>query len=76
MVVYRFDSDSSSLLKLHTMNIENWRFGLVTREIVRISEDLFEIHDTSDGWQIAEVDKQTLKGVIDGTISLTTLNWN
>lgn len=61
------------------MNIENqteWRFGLVTREIVRISEDLYEIHDTSNGWQIAEVDKQTLKGVIDGTISLTTLNWN
>jgi len=64
------------LIKAHTMNIENWRFGLVTREIVRISEDLYEIHDTSDGWQIAEVDKQTLKGVIDGTISLTTLNWN
>ena len=58
------------------MNIENWRFGLVTREIVRISEDLYEIHDTSNGWHIAEVDKQTLKGVIDGTISLTTLNWN
>lgn len=58
------------------MNIENWRFGLVTREIVMISEDLFEIHDTSNGWQIAEVDKQTLKEVIDGTISLTTLNWN
>lgn len=58
------------------MNIENWKFGLVTREIVRISEDLFEIHDTSNGWQIAEVDKQTLKDIIDGTISLTTLNWN
>lgn len=64
------------------MNIDNiknqtdWRFGLVTREIVKVSEDLFEIHDTSNGWHIAQVDKQTLKDLIDGTISLTTLNWN
>ena len=57
-------------------NQTDWRFGLITREIVKVSEDLFEIHDTSNGWQIAQVDKQTLKDLIDGKISLTTLNWN
>jgi hypothetical protein len=53
----------------------NWKFGLITREIYRVSEDLFEINDTSDGWVTARVNKETLAGVMNGTIPMTSLEW-
>ena len=65
------------------MNIDNfpvqtyqdWKFGLTTREIYRVSEDRFEINDLSDGWLTAEVDKATLLGLMNGNISITSLEW-
>lgn len=65
------------------MNIDNfqvqtsqdWKFGLITREIYRVSEDLFEINDLSEGWLTTEVDKPTLIGLMNGNISLTSLEW-
>lgn len=53
-----------------------WKFGLITREVEQISDDLFVIHDLSSGWLTAEVNRETLEGLMNGTISLTTLNWN
>lgn len=57
------------------MNME-WKFGLISREVEQISDDLFVIHDLSSGWLTAEVNRETLEGLMNGTISLTTLNWN
>ena len=54
----------------------DWKFGLITREVYRVSEDLFEINDTSDGWVTAKVNKETLVGVMNGTIPMTSLEWN
>ena len=54
---------------------QDWKFGLITREIYRVSEDRFEIHDLSDGWLTADVDKPTLIGILNGNISLTSLEW-
>ena len=53
----------------------NWKFGLVTRDIYRISENLFELTDTSDGWLNATVTKNTLIKVIEGKKDILTLNW-
>ena len=54
---------------------QDFRFGLITREIYQVSEDRFEIHDLSDGWLTAEVDKDTIIGLLNGNISLTSLKW-
>ena len=59
--------------QVHTS--QDWKFGLITREIYRVSEDRFEINDLSDGWLTAEVDKATIIGLMNGTISLTSLEW-
>ena len=77
----RYRKQSSS--KHTNMNIDNfpvhtsqdWKFGLITREIYRVSEDQFEINDLSDGWLTAIVDNATIQGLMNGNISLTSLNW-
>ena len=83
MVAEWFDSTPSSSSKHTHMNLDNfpvhtsqdWKFALITREIYRVSQDRFEINDLSDGWLTAEVDKPTLLGLINGNISLTSLDW-
>lgn len=53
----------------------DWKFGLVTRDVYRASDDKFEINDTSDGWVSTEVDKATLHALYIGTKSLLDLDW-
>jgi hypothetical protein len=54
---------------------QDWKFGLITREIYRVSEDQFEIHDTSDGWNVAIVSKAELADLLNGKMSLRQLDW-
>lgn len=54
---------------------KDWRFGLVTREVERLEEDLFEIHDMSDGWISAKVNLETFQALTEGKKSLLDLDW-
>lgn len=71
-------------IEIFDKDIENWKvgerkewnFGLCIREVYRHSENSFLITDTSDGWKEAEVNKERLQRVLDGEISLLSLNWN
>jgi hypothetical protein len=54
---------------------EDWRFGIITREVVRLSEDSFEIHDTSGTWVSAMVDKETMTGLLIGDIQLMDIQF-
>ena len=55
--------------------IKDWKFGLITREVERISKTKYMIHDTSSGWSCAEVNKKTLDKLTTGEMSLLSLNW-
>lgn len=55
---------------------QDWKFGLINREVYRISEDEFEIHETSGSWLVARVNKETLQGLKEGRISLLELDWS
>ena len=54
---------------------KDWKFGLITRTCYRVSEDVYTIHDFSNGWQIAEVNHETFEKLTKGEISLLTLDW-
>jgi hypothetical protein len=54
---------------------KTWKFGLISREVYRISENLFEINDTSSGWVSATVGKRTMEKLISGEKSLLDLKW-
>jgi len=55
---------------------QDWKFGLVTREVYRLSENEFEINDTSDGWSTAIVDLTTMQGLLNGSIDLLSIEFN
>jgi hypothetical protein len=65
-----------NLLDFKIQDQRGFKFGLCTREVVKISENKFEIHDTSCGWTSAIVDKKTMQGLIDGNQSLLDINFN
>jgi hypothetical protein len=54
---------------------KDWKFGIITRGVHRVSEDLYEIYDLSSGWQMAEVNHETFEKLTKGEISLLTLDW-
>lgn len=54
---------------------QDFRFGLITREIYRHSENKFEIYDTSDGWVSCMVTLKELSQLINGEIDILNLNW-
>lgn len=68
-------TQKNKLLNLPIYNMMDWKFGLITREVYRISEKFFEIHDLSSGWLSAKVSKDKLEKILDGKISLQELNW-
>ena len=53
----------------------DWKFGLINRQIERISENDYLIHETSGSWITATVDKKTLDKLIIGEMSLLELYW-
>lgn len=54
---------------------QEWKFGLITREVYRISENFYEIDDLSDGWKTATVTKETMNELVQGKESLLNLDW-
>ena len=52
-----------------------WKFGVITRSVQRLTENQFEITDTSDGWVSCIVDKKTYWDLTQGVKSLLELNW-
>ena len=53
----------------------DWKFGLISRDVCRNSENEYEINDTSSGWQQANVTKKELIELIKGKLSLDNLEW-
>jgi hypothetical protein len=54
---------------------ENWKFGLITREIYRKGKNKFQIDDTSHGWVSANVILDEMKQLIKGEKKLSEINW-
>jgi len=54
---------------------QDWKFGIVTREVYRRSKNVFEIDDTSHGWLKAIVKIDVMKQLISGEKTLTDLDW-
>lgn len=53
----------------------DWKFGLITREVYRMSNDEFEISDTSNGWLVAYVTLKQLNKLINGSLSLLSIEF-
>lgn len=53
----------------------DWKFGLVTRDVLKVKKDIFVISDCSSGWHEARINRETLLKVVNGEISLLDLNW-
>lgn len=54
---------------------QEWRLGIISRFVYRITENEFEINDTSNGWVSCIVDKETILGLTNGEKSFLELNW-
>lgn len=54
---------------------EDWKFGLCTRNVIRVNEYLFTIDDTSHGWVTAEVTLEQFEQMFKGELSITELEW-
>ncbi len=53
----------------------SWKPFLITYEIYRVDDYLYELSHTSDGWVSTFVDRDQLYKVIEGEIKLSDLNW-
>lgn len=62
-------------MELKIGEMKDWKFGLITRQVERISEKFYLIHETCGSWITAKVTKKTLDSLISGDKSLLTLNW-
>ncbi|MGH2666086.1 hypothetical protein [Flavobacterium sp.] len=56
-------------------HVFDWKFGLITREVERLSDDAFQIHDTSGSWVSAIVNLETMKKLTTGEISLLSIDF-
>lgn len=54
----------------------DWKFGIITRDVYRVSENKFEISEVSGGtWYVAKVSKETMQKVLNGEVHLSELKW-
>ena len=53
----------------------SWKPFLITYEIYRVDDYIYELSHTSDGWMSTFVDIDQLYKVIEGEIKLSNLNW-
>lgn len=53
----------------------SWKFGVITRDVYRVSQNKFEINDTSDGWTSVTVSLKTMQLLLSGKKDLLSLNW-
>jgi len=61
--------------KLPVGHSMDWKFGLITRDVYKVSEEKFELTDTSSGWFSVIVKKNTMLKLLSGEKSLNSLNW-
>jgi hypothetical protein len=54
----------------------DWKFGLITREVYRISKNKFEINETCGIWITAIVTKKQMNDLFNGSLSIRELKWN
>lgn len=52
-----------------------WKPFLITYEIYRVADDVYELSHTADGWFSVFVTQDTLIEIVEGRIKLSTLNW-
>lgn len=65
-----------NLVNFEIGSIQDFKFGLITYEVCKLGENLFEINDTSSGWVSTEVTLMQLIKILDGRLCMSTLNWN
>lgn len=65
----------TNILDLPIGHSTDWKFGLITRDVYRMSETKFELTDTSHGWLNCRVDLDTMRKLINGEQSILDLNW-
>lgn len=65
----------NQLNALQIGNYMEWKFGLITREIYRLSNDRFQLNDMSGAWLDVVVNKNTMLKLLTGEKSLLSLNW-
>jgi hypothetical protein len=53
----------------------DWKFGLITREIYRCSNDRFQLNDMCGEWLTVIINKNTMLKLLTGEKSLNSLNW-
>lgn len=63
------------ILKLNEGESANWKFGLSTRYVERLSNS-YLIHETSSGWYTAEVSLDDMPKLLKGEMLLMDLDWN
>jgi len=68
-------SKVEELKKLEVNHQIDWKFGLITRTIVKTSEKEYQIHDFSHGWRTANVTMDTIEKLMSGQLTLTELDW-
>lgn len=54
----------------------DWKFGLITRTVVRQDDGTFTIDDFSHGWQTAALTIDDFEKIFKGRLSLSDLDWN
>lgn len=52
-----------------------WKPFLITYEIYRVEDDLYELSHTADGWWSTHLSQDQLLEVVEGETNLSTLNW-
>lgn len=53
----------------------DYKFGLITYDIYKVKNGLYELTDTSSGWVNCRINEQKLTDLLQGKISMLNLNW-
>lgn len=63
------------LNKFKVGTYKDFKTGLITREVYRIDELSFEIHDFSNGWVSCIITLSQLRKLISGELQFSDLEW-
>ena len=55
--------------------LQDWKFGLITRTVKRVDKNTFIIHDTSDGWMVATATLSQMRLLETARMNLDELDW-
>jgi hypothetical protein len=63
------------VLKINVGESIDYKFGLITYDIYKVKNGLYELTDTSSGWVNCRINEQKLTDLLQGKISMLNLNW-